>query len=694
MAQVKYIVTFVDSIENTLVTGSVIAPFFPPTSKPFITEQPAASTYIYADTADFVGYNPPLIEEEPLNLFTEFQNKMNVRTNAILDVLEGKIVKDQGLIGYLSSRGLPSSLSYRAGEALRLGLVKSTDEYIAIAKGPRTESANLNILMIEKLEEERLNPQTTSEEVQPNPVPTSYGFRVTTPSYKEKVFYQSNPELTPTQTKQENPPPQKQPYPTNEGLVAYLRYRKLPTSLKYRGQQALRFGLVKSIDEYLTISRESQANKSPEAKEKSKNVNIAIIKGLEKERLDSINTQQSSTTNTQDTPTYPTNRGLDTYLKSRGLPITLEYKIQEIVRLGITTESVYVEARAKGKNGDYNIQLISKLEDERVAGTQQIQEIDLGVVVLERIVAEPAKEITPFLEIDSKAIIENIPEIDKEQGLTKLRSVLEGRGEDLKNLLVTAIIPVLTEFGLTEIHKLIEKAPTQELLEQAMSKLKKLCPTQAKLQQLILLKSRYSDQVNKFYTSLNTIQTTVISSDKITQALNTTLQVISTARQAGNIALSLIPVTPGAPPALINTQKEVEEKLRPILEKISTVLTKMGSTFVLLGSIIALIQQLLSMLDIVIRFCAEKLNIPYQTINTTMGAIPKLATPSPSTYKGFTFEIITDTQNKTAYPKRYAVAKDKYNVIQLKSQSSFTPNPDVLIAELRFIIDTRGLRGD
>lgn len=607
MAQVRYTVVFRDSIENTPVTGSIIRPSTPPTSQPFKTEQNGVTTIIYADDTTFVGYDTELSDEEPLNLFSELQNRTNIKVNSILDQLEGKINKNNGIINYLASRGLPTDINSRAKQALRLGLVKSTDEYVAISKNANTtaaakeKSTKLNISLINKLEEERLTPPPTTPNLTQTK-PTSYGFRATTPGYSEKVFYQVNLELTPTKAKEQ--------------------------------------------------------------------------------------------TQSTETELYPTSKGLDTYLKSRGLPITFEYKIQEIVRLGIATEELYRKAKTQGKNGNYNIQLIKKLEEERTSSSNQTRDIDLGVVVLERIVAEPAKEITPFLKIDSKAIVENIPKIDKEQGLAKLRSLLEGRGDDLKNLLITAIIPVLTEFGLTEIHKLLEKAPTQELLEEAVSKLKKLCPTQAKLQQLILLKSRYSEQVNKFYTSINTIQTTVTSSDKIAQALNTTLQVISTARQVGNIALSLIPITPGAAPALINTQKEIEEKLRPSLEKISTILTKMGSTFVFLGSILTLIQQLLNLLDIIIRFCAEKLNIPYQTINTTIGAIPRLATPSPSTYKGFTFEIVTDTQNQTAYPKRYAVAKDKYNVIQLKSQSSFTPNPDVLIAELRFIIDRDGLRGD
>lgn len=613
MAQVNYIVTFKDSIENTPITGSVVQPFYPPTSEPFSTDIKGVSTIIQTDNSFFVGYNLKDIENEPLRIFTAFQsaslvvgNLQNTITNELLDSLQSRVVTNKGLVAYLSSRGLPSDITYRAQQALRLELVKSIEEYKTLAAGAKkdkklyTKSQTLNINIIDKMEVERKDAPAPLPEPTIQKQPDSYGFRVQCPGYAEKVFYQTNVEQAPVQSSQQQLP--------------------------------------------------------------------------------------------EDTAQYPTTKGLDAYLTSRSLPTTLDYKIQEIVRLGITTEEVYRQAKAQGKNGTYNLQLITLLEEERVPS--KITEINLGVVTLDRLVADSAKEVTPFQAIDSKAIIANTPKSEKEQGLAKLRTVLEDRATQLQDTLVTAIIPVLTQFGLTEIYKLLEKAPTQELLDKAVAKAKKICPTQVRLQELILLKSRYSDQVNNFYKSITTLQTTVTSSDKIAQAINTSLQVISTARQLGNIALSFVPVTPGAPPALINVQKDIEEKLRPILEKVSTVLSKIVSTFALIGSIIALIQQLLTVLDILIRFCSEQLGIPYESINSTMGAIPNLATPAPSAYKGFTFEIKTETANTTAYPKRYAVAKDKYNIIQLRSQSSFTPNPDVLIAELRFIIDRDGLRGD
>ena len=79
-------------------------------------------------------------------------------------------------------------------------------------------------------------------------------------------------------------------------------------------------------------------------------------------------------------------------------------------------------------------------------------------------------------------------------------------------------------------------------------------------------------------------------------------------------------------------------------------------------------------------------------------------TPSPSpetnststgnAFRGFTFEIQLDPKSNTKYPKRFAQALNISGVPVLKSDSSFASNPQVLIDQLKFIIESQGLRGD
>ena len=97
-------------------------------------------------------------------------------------------------------------------------------------------------------------------------------------------------------------------------------------------------------------------------------------------------------------------------------------------------------------------------------------------------------------------------------------------------------------------------------------------------------------------------------------------------------------------------------------------------------------------LDALIEKCAKESGIEYEIINEELNQ--DLTEEGFGTYKGFTFEIKYDELNQTPYPKRFAQALDKKQVVRLKSESSFASDPNILVEELKFIIDTQNLKGD
>jgi len=54
--------------------------------------------------------------------------------------------------------------------------------------------------------------------------------------------------------------------------------------------------------------------------------------------------------------------------------------------------------------------------------------------------------------------------------------------------------------------------------------------------------------------------------------------------------------------------------------------------------------------------------------------------------------ILLDKDNTTRFPKRYAVAKTPSGIVMLRGESSFSSSVDVLINELKFIIDRDNLK--
>ena len=62
-----------------------------------------------------------------------------------------------------------------------------------------------------------------------------------------------------------------------------------------------------------------------------------------------------------------------------------------------------------------------------------------------------------------------------------------------------------------------------------------------------------------------------------------------------------------------------------------------------------------------------------------------------TTYKGFNFEIEEIPFSPTVNRKR-ALAKNSDNITLLQSELSFTSTPNILIEELKFVIDRDNLR--
>jgi hypothetical protein len=116
------------------------------------------------------------------------------------------------------------------------------------------------------------------------------------------------------------------------------------------------------------------------------------------------------------------------------------------------------------------------------------------------------------------------------------------------------------------------------------------------------------------------------------------------------------------------------------------------------GVILGLILKLLKSLDLLVQQCAQDQNIPFEIINNELNLLVNqstglsnsavIATVQNNTYKEFTLEIKLDETNQTQYPKRYAQALNKTGTPVLKTDSSFASDPQVLIDQLKFIIDS------
>jgi hypothetical protein len=248
--------------------------------------------------------------------------------------------------------------------------------------------------------------------------------------------------------------------------------------------------------------------------------------------------------------------------------------------------------------------------------------------------------------------------------------------EEIKKILIPYIFKLLAPFGVEVIQSILADISIEKLKDLI------LCPRQDKILQLINKRNKLVKKINNIY---NTVNTTTKMLD-IASALITGLQV-------GITATVVLPVP------IVAAVSVALEKATSELRKSKIILNILELTLSALGVVLGFLLKLLSKLDFLLRDCSQSQNIPYEAINDELNTIVNQATGVSNSqviqnvnekleYKGFTLELKLDESNTNKYPKRYAQALTVTGVPVLKTDSSFASEPQVLLDQLRFLIDS------
>jgi hypothetical protein len=213
---------------------------------------------------------------------------------------------------------------------------------------------------------------------------------------------------------------------------------------------------------------------------------------------------------------------------------------------------------------------------------------------------------------------------------------------------------------------------------------KDFCPTKESLLELINKRNTLAEGLTQIQNKIKLSSKTQEKLQDISAALEVPIKIIK--------VLPLPTATPGVSAGIITTLSDILSKLEINLVKYQSIACGCSTIDTYASNVLDQVKTQLDVLDILIKFCAEDSGIEYEVINDDLNQ--DLTEEGFGPYKGFTFEIKYDGLNQTPYPKRFAQALDKKKVVRLKSESSFASDPNVLIEELKFIIDTQNLKGD
>lgn len=229
-----------------------------------------------------------------------------------------------------------------------------------------------------------------------------------------------------------------------------------------------------------------------------------------------------------------------------------------------------------------------------------------------------------------------------------------------------------------------------------INKLKDSCPNALELAKIIITRNQIVDSLNSIKTTINTISSITTPLDVIVPTLNTAISILKLLP-----APSAVPPGIGLPVGVILTASDGLNTVQTLLKQTETQLDSFDSILDYITSTIDEILSQLNLLDILINKCKNELGISTSLLSIDpelLNQVQKIKNSKQNvldmTYKGFTFEIIEDPNNTLSIPKRYAVAKNSQGIILLKTDPSFTNNPNVLIEELKFLIDKNSLNAN
>ncbi len=267
---------------------------------------------------------------------------------------------------------------------------------------------------------------------------------------------------------------------------------------------------------------------------------------------------------------------------------------------------------------------------------------------------------------------------------------------ELKKQGVYALIVLVTNLAMKFAEKIIPA------LEKQLIKLEGDCPTPEELAKVVSIRNNVLEQANTIAKILKGITFTV----KLGQlGINTLIDLIvalKVAKITASVAAKLIPVIPGAVPAAISdlddliTNKTFDKFGNPKIPPTKFALDSISVPISLMSFYINDFIIKLNSLDDKIKNCNTNpsLNLPSpssELVEVAKAQQQSEESPNLSEYQGFIFEIEEVPFSPTVNRKR-ALGKNQDGITLIQTELSFTPSDEVLINELKFIIDRDNLK--
>jgi len=279
--------------------------------------------------------------------------------------------------------------------------------------------------------------------------------------------------------------------------------------------------------------------------------------------------------------------------------------------------------------------------------------------------------------VDLKTFENSLPDSLKSTGSEKLGQIILEKGIQINDLIQPQLIKLLSNLTTPD----------------------GLCLPEAQLNLIIIQRNNIVDNLNQIEKYLN-LTTKAVGINSITlNTLITTVKVLRGLKPAAIAATSTSPV-PGPFASLVLQINETLDNLKfdtlgnSKLNKLKIIIDSTATPISLTSQFITKAITILGLIDIIIKKCSPNSTlspISQDLINITEAQLIATQTLNNITYKGFIIEI-QEVPFSPTVNRRKAVGKNAQGIPLIETELSFTTIPQILINELKLIIDRDNLK--
>lgn len=271
--------------------------------------------------------------------------------------------------------------------------------------------------------------------------------------------------------------------------------------------------------------------------------------------------------------------------------------------------------------------------------------------------------------------------------LDRINQTVNTKIEDLRDKATTAILSLASQLGI-------------EGIETSNPTLPNLCPPQAILDRVLQIRNSIGVDIENTSKYVMLIDSSLELLTPVINGTVTAVDAVNILKTTTSIATKSIPVVPGAVTALLSDLGDLKDFIvfqsdgTPKLPQLKRALT-LGSQYISdAAKILQSVITTLEVIDTVLSKCGAKPN-PLGSDSTKLLNTIKLANTSiiDEVYNGFTF-LVVEKQFSPTLNQKIGQAKNSQGVVLLQTEPSFTQDPQVLIEELKLIIDRDNLKAN